>query len=118
MGFLAVMGSPGDVRTEWDPENPDEIEAVRLQFDALKNKGYLMFAVHDDKKGALYDAFAPLLGKAIFAKQIEPAVEAIPAEPGPGAQKVKADEKPPEGKLDKFDPKAEKIVATPPARGG
>jgi len=113
MGLMCVMGQIGDVKVEWDATNEDEVDSVRKQFDDLKAKGYLFFAVHDDgKQGALYDAFSPMLGKAIFSKERDMAEEAAVA------VLDKPEEKKPEGQIKEFDPKAEKIVATPPIRGG
>ena len=48
-GALHVLDATGDIKLTWDPENNDETDAVRAQFDAWKAKGYSAFRV--DRKG-------------------------------------------------------------------
>lgn len=70
MGELRIIDGSGDIRVAWDPENQDEVDAVRKQFEELKAKGYKFFRVGegagDDPNGD--GDFVPMAGKAIFAK--------------------------------------------------
>ena len=47
---LRVMDpKAGDIKTTWDPENDDEVDAAEEQFDKMKAKGFTAYRV--DKKG-------------------------------------------------------------------
>lgn len=46
---IAVMGTDGDTKTIWDPDNEDEVEVAKSTFKKFKDKGYLIYKV--DKKG-------------------------------------------------------------------
>lgn len=48
-GQLITLDHTGDTKIIWDASKPDEVTAVREQFDALRKKGYLAYKV--DKKG-------------------------------------------------------------------
>lgn len=45
MGEMATMGRMGDLKVIWDRTKPDEVDAARLQFDAMRKKGYLAYSV-------------------------------------------------------------------------
>ncbi len=46
MGELRLLDKQaGDLKIIWDSEKPDEVEAVRKQFDELKKKGYMAWNV-------------------------------------------------------------------------
>jgi len=49
MGELRVMEMSGDIKTIWDKDKEDEVEAARKQFNEMKKKGYIPFSV--DKSG-------------------------------------------------------------------
>jgi hypothetical protein len=68
MGELRLMNKRGDTRVMWDPYRQDEVAAARKQFDELKKKGYLAYAVK--KKGEAGEQireFDPHAGKIIMA---------------------------------------------------
>lgn len=50
---LHVMDATGDTRTTWDPENEDEVKAVKKLFKRLKGLGFLAYSVDpsDGSKG-------------------------------------------------------------------
>ena len=74
MGVLCELSVEGDMKTIWDADNADEVDAAKAQFDKLKKKGYLAFKVKKDgEKGEM---------------------------------------------VNEFDPEAEKLILTPPVRGG
>lgn len=68
MHELCVMDRTGDTKTIWDPAKPDEVEAARAQFDALKKKGYIAYAVDEKgEKGRVISKFDPEAGKVIMS---------------------------------------------------
>ena len=50
---LAFMDiKEGDVKLQWDPNDPDEVAATELTFNKLKKKGYAFFKMNfGGKKG-------------------------------------------------------------------
>ena len=71
MGEMRVMGSQGDSNIMWDPKNKDQCEAAKLQFDALKEKGYLAFKVKKaGGKGTQIKSFDKKAGKIIMAPPV------------------------------------------------
>lgn len=67
MGEMRVMGQAGDTKTLWDPEDEDETEAAREQFDSLTNKGHRAYEVKKGgKPGKRMKEFDPDAGKVIF----------------------------------------------------
>lgn len=70
---LQVLDHTGDTRTIWNPENQDEVDAAKTQFDKLvKEKRYLAYTVKDDgSKGEVIRTFDPTAGKIIMAPQIQ-----------------------------------------------
>jgi hypothetical protein len=50
MSEMLVLDHTGDTKTVWDANNPDDVNAAREQFNALKKKGYIAYRVK--KKGA------------------------------------------------------------------
>lgn len=68
MGELRTMGSYGDTRMLWDPNNDDEVTAARRTFDDLKAKRYNAYRVGEGgKQGELIRTFDPSAGKIIMA---------------------------------------------------
>lgn len=66
-GELCVMDATGDTKTVFDPNNPDEVEAARETFKALKKKGYLAYRVEKSgDKGEALTEFDPQAGKIIL----------------------------------------------------
>ena len=49
MAVLEAMDDTGDTKTIWDKNNPEEVEAARVAFLSLKDKGYVAYSV--DKEG-------------------------------------------------------------------
>lgn len=71
---IAVMGRSGDTKTIWDPNNPDEVEVARMQFEKLVgDKRYSAFRVDSadpNKKGERLTTFDPAAGRTIFIPQM------------------------------------------------
>lgn len=61
----------GDLKINWDPDSPDEVELAEEQFDAAREKGMTAYAV--DKKGQ----------KTTELKEFDPKVRAIIMAPAP-----------------------------------
>jgi hypothetical protein len=71
MGEMRVMGRQGDTKTIWDPEDEDETQAAREQFDSLTGKGHRAYDVKKDgKQGKRMREFAPDAGKIIFVPPV------------------------------------------------
>lgn len=68
------IDNTGDTRTEWNKDNPIEVEVANKLFQKLKDKGYLIYKTRRDGSKA--------------------------------------------EQLHRFDPDAERIMATPPIVGG
>jgi hypothetical protein len=73
MPLFEVMGKEGDTKSIWDPNNPDEVEAARKQFDFLVGeKRYAAFAVDKDgNKGAQIRTFDPKASRIIFVPAMQ-----------------------------------------------
>lgn len=64
---MRVLDHTGDTRSIWDPSKPDEVEAAKATFDALRAKGYLAYSVkRDGDKGEVMREFDPQAGKVIL----------------------------------------------------
>jgi phosphoribosylformimino-5-aminoimidazole carboxamide ribonucleotide (ProFAR) isomerase len=67
VGELNVLDQTGDLKTMWNKENPDEVEAARKQFEELKAKKFLSFDVDKDgSKGKMIKEFNPHAEKLIM----------------------------------------------------
>jgi hypothetical protein len=44
MGVLRILGPGGDDRHEWDPDDPEQVRALREQFDDLVASGSLAWS--------------------------------------------------------------------------
>lgn len=66
MGQLAVMGRAGDTKVIWDPNNADEVEAARAQWDKLVG----------ERKFAAF-AVGPKGQKADRLKEFDPSIEKV-----------------------------------------
>jgi hypothetical protein len=65
---LQYMSDEGDSRIIWDPDNPDEVDAARAQFDTLVGKGYQAYSVRrGGEKGERVRKFSPDLERLILA---------------------------------------------------
>jgi len=68
MPEMMILDQTGDTKTVWDANNPDEVEVARTQFNALKKKGYLAYAVKKGgERGARMDTFDPAAESMILA---------------------------------------------------
>ena len=68
---MAHMNSTGDTKVMWDPKNPDEVAAAKVQFDTLRAKGFIAYTVN--KKGGTGDIlrqFDPDAEKIILSPPI------------------------------------------------
>ena len=45
MGNLSVLDNTGDIKTTWDKDNAEEVEAARKTFNDLKRKKYIAYSV-------------------------------------------------------------------------
>lgn len=71
MGELRIMETVGDIKTIWDKDKEDEVEAARKQFNEMKKKGYIPFSVDKSgEKGKKIEEFDPDAEKLIMAPPI------------------------------------------------
>lgn len=65
---LSIMNHTGDTKVVWDPDNPDEVAAAKIQFDTLKGKGFAAFRVQGPKgeQGEQITEFDPKAVKMIL----------------------------------------------------
>ena len=69
LSVMEIMGKEGDTKAIWDKNNPDEVEAIRKQFDYLvREKKYVAFHVtdKDGNKGEQMRTFDPKAERIIF----------------------------------------------------
>jgi len=73
MGEMRVLDPKGDLKVIWDPENDDEVEAAKNQFNELvKEKGFAAFEVGlgGKKSNKHVRKFDPDMGKLIMVPAI------------------------------------------------
>jgi len=69
---MRVLSREGDVKTIWNPEVPQEVEAARQQFNRLvKNGQYLAYRVGEvGSMGEQIREFDPQAGSIILAPRL------------------------------------------------
>jgi len=68
VGEMRVMDATGDLKINWDTNNPDEVTAAKEQFDKLKKKGFLAYTVNKKgDKGEVINSFDPDAALLIMA---------------------------------------------------
>jgi hypothetical protein len=120
VNVLEWMDETGDRSIDWDPDDSEGVEIARVQFEALRQAGYLLFTVTEAAE------FDPAAGKLVVrvasAPDVEPATSPEPDEPVDLGRQVEA--KPRRGRVKSgvqatgFDPKAKRTVAARRMRGG
>jgi len=72
MGEMRVLNGTGDSKVIWDPENDDEVDAAKCQFDMLLKKDFRIFKVGKDheKTGGALKKFPASAGKLIAIPKI------------------------------------------------
>lgn len=81
-GVMAVMGSSGDTRTMWDPDNEHDVDMARATFNHLRAKGYLAYKVaFRGRKGDELPEFDPKAGAMILAFDPSPSGATIMVPP-------------------------------------
>lgn len=70
---MNILDSTGHSTVEWDPDAPAEVEAARIQFTAMVDKGYRAFRVNDDgrQEGSRLQTFDPTAEKIMFVPQLK-----------------------------------------------
>lgn len=74
MGEMRIMDKDaGDLKVVWDATKQHEVDAAKKQFEELKRKGYVAYAVKKDgEKGKKVDEFDPDEEKMILAPAPKP----------------------------------------------
>jgi len=73
MGELRILDpTHGDLKVIWDPNNENEVEAARNQFNELLRKGHQAFAVDKvGEKAKEVKRFDPEMGKVILSPPVK-----------------------------------------------
>jgi hypothetical protein len=71
MNVLEILGSGGDVKVEWDPEDPDSVEQARAEFDAIATgKGMRIMKILEDGTTEGVTEFDPTAGRYVAIPQL------------------------------------------------
>jgi len=69
---LRVLNETGDLKVSWDPSKPIEVEAARKQFEDLKKKNYVAYALtKSNKKGKAITEFDPSAEKIVLTPMLQ-----------------------------------------------
>jgi len=67
---MHTLDRTGDIRTEWDPSKPDEVEMARKAFKAAKDKKMLIYRTRaDGSKAEQMREFDPTAERIIATPQ-------------------------------------------------
>ena len=68
-GEMCIMDRTGDSKHIWDPDNQDEVAAMRDLFNSYRKKGFLAYKVTGKNgiKGEQINEFDPEAGRIIFS---------------------------------------------------
>jgi hypothetical protein len=94
---MDIFEGTGRVTLTWDPAQPAEVEGARVEFQRLRDSGYVMFAA---ETGGPRHAVERRVDEFDAAAGGLTARSAVPAQ------------------TDVFDPESSRIVAVRPLRGG
>jgi hypothetical protein len=110
---MAEMSGSGDTKYTWDPDSPDEVEAAREHFDAMRAKGFLVFKLKAWIKTKRLTKFDPKVNRLAYvaSKKMKTAAKKTAVKEAE-AQEVEAQ------MATEFDPNAMRYVAVPPLSGG
>ena len=65
---LCVLDATGDTKTIWNKDIQVEVDVARMQFDAMKKKGYAAYKVDaKGEKGEVLKTFDPNVERMIMA---------------------------------------------------
>jgi hypothetical protein len=68
---LAELHATGDVKTIWDPDNEQEVDIARRQFERLTKEGFTIFRVNAiGKAGEKMREFDPRAEKLIAVPRV------------------------------------------------
>jgi hypothetical protein len=71
MGELRTLNETGDTKVIWDPDNSDEVNAAKAQFETLKKKKFTAYSVKKGgEKNKQISEFDPDAGMIIMVPQI------------------------------------------------
>ena len=71
MGEMRCLNETGDTKMVWDPENSDEVDAAKDQFNKLKKKGFTAYSVKKGgEKNKPIDSFDADAGMIIMVPKI------------------------------------------------
>jgi hypothetical protein len=72
MHVMKTLDSTGHTTTSWAPNVPAEVEAARIQFEAMTDKGYRAFRVEGgDRQGSRMEMFDPSAAEIMFVPQLK-----------------------------------------------
>lgn len=108
---LEILGEQGHTSITWNPDNPDEVEHARQEFQKLKDAGFLLFTI--DEVDDLPVEAGRVMAELISAPAVVPATspEPVSLPPKKGRQRKGT-------QAAAFVPTAPRTVAVRPMRGG
>lgn len=66
MGQIRKLDKSGDTTTEWDPSNPQEVEAARQAFDLYRKGGYAAARMENGTAGEIIKEFDPSAAQIVM----------------------------------------------------
>lgn len=71
--YMAELNHTGDTKTIWDPDNADEVEIAKDQFDKFIKLGYAAFKAEgkEGTQGEKIKKFDKNLARIIFVKPLQ-----------------------------------------------
>lgn len=106
---MSVLGSSGDTKYIWDPDNPHEVEAAREHFHHMREKGFLVFKLKAWIKTKKVTKFDPKDKRYAYVPSKKMKAVTPTATTGTNDDTQLALE---------FDPEATRYIAVPPMAGG
>lgn len=68
---MLIMDQTGHTRTTWSPDDEDDIDVARRQFNDLTGKGYSAFRTKGDDMGKRLTKFDPKAGAMIMVPPLQ-----------------------------------------------
>jgi hypothetical protein len=104
---LEILGREGHISVAWDPDNPEEVEKARAEFNRLLEAGFMLFVVTAVKE--FPEGAGEVTAELVAAPPPLPAGKPDPSSPPATARGEQTR---------KFQPKAKRTVAVRPMQGG
>lgn len=109
---LSILGSKGDTKLTWDPNDPADCERARQTVAALKAQGFSFFLLDGRAAGEVNGGGeGTLIVRKLTPEEVVPDPPAPDEEPAPATPKRRG--RPPKQKVE-----GQSVVAVRPVQGG